>query len=191
MRMLKSCGPGPFYRRRQYAGKYLVGIGVAAALMALSVGWLVSDAAAQTNDPPDNGAVSVEECLGKAYSPVGPTGQTLAREGVIEENLLPTLVTDDMCGDVLERAQNGGPVQALVAAQSSSLRKTTSKRSSWSRIPYTKPRARPPQGRAIGDFTATCPWSQPWASYRRTRVQHNGSITTAKRRPGVVAKDRE
>lgn len=117
MRMLKSCGPGPFYRRRQYAGKYLVGIGVAAALMALSVGWLVSDAAAQTNDPPDNGAVSVEECLGKAYSPVGPTGQTLAREGVIEENLLPTLVTDDMCGDVLERAQNGDPVQALVAAQ--------------------------------------------------------------------------
>jgi hypothetical protein len=115
--MLKSCGPGPFYRRRQYVGKYLVGIGVAAALMALSVGWLVSDAAAQTNDPPDNGALSVEECLGKDNASVGPTGQTLAREGVIEENLLSTLVTDDMCGDILKRTQNGDPVQALVAAQ--------------------------------------------------------------------------
>lgn len=115
--MLKSCDPELFYRRRQYVGKYLVDLGVAAALMALCVGWPVSDAAAQTNDRPEDSTLTVRECLSEANTSVGPTGQALMKEGVIEENLLSTMITNSMCEDTLKRAPNGKPVQMLVAAQ--------------------------------------------------------------------------
>jgi hypothetical protein len=117
MRLLKSCRLEPFCRRRQYIGKYLVGIGVAAALMALCVGWLVYDAAAQTNDAPDVGTLTVGKCLREANISAGPVGQALIKEGIIEENLLPTMVTNDMCEDILKRAPDDSSVQTLVSAQ--------------------------------------------------------------------------
>jgi hypothetical protein len=116
MRLLKSCRLEPFCRRRQYIGKYLVGFGVAAALMALCMGWLVYDAAAQTNDAPNDGTLTVRECLRKANTSVVTDGQALTKEGIIEENLLPTMVTNDMCEDILKRAPDGTSVQTLVAA---------------------------------------------------------------------------
>src|SRR5215217_2641066 len=117
MRLPKSCRPEPFCRGKQYIGKYLVGFGVAAALMALCMGWLVYDAAAQTNEAPDDGILTVRECLRKANTSVGPVGQALIKEGIIEKNLLPTKVTNDMCEDILKRAPDGSSVQTLVAAQ--------------------------------------------------------------------------
>jgi len=117
--MLKSCDLERFhrfYRRRQYVGKYLVSIGVA-ALLALCMSWLVSDAWAKTKGAPDDGALTVRECLSKANTSVDPTGQSLVKEGLIEESLLPTVVTGDMCEDILKRAQNGDPVQTLIATQ--------------------------------------------------------------------------
>jgi hypothetical protein len=48
MWMQESCGPELFCRRRRYILKYLIGIGVAVALMALCVGWPIYNAAAQT-----------------------------------------------------------------------------------------------------------------------------------------------
>jgi hypothetical protein len=116
MRLLKSCRLEPFCRRRQYIGKYLVGFGVAAGLMALCMGWLVYDAAAQTNDAPNDGTLTVRECLRKANTSVVTDGQALTKEGIIEENLLPTMVTNDMCEDILKRAPDGTSVQTLVAA---------------------------------------------------------------------------
>ncbi len=117
MWMLKSCGLEPVCRRSQYIGKYLVVIGVATALMALCVGWLVYDAAAQTNDAPDDGTLTVEKCLSEANISVGTVGQALIKEGITEKNLLPTMVTNDMCEDILKRAPDGTLVQTVVAAQ--------------------------------------------------------------------------
>ena len=117
VRILKSCGPELFCHRRRHIGKYLIGIGVAAALMALCVGWLVHDVAAQTNDVTDDGTLTVAECLSEVSASVGPVGQVFIKEGIIEENLLSTMVTNGMCEDMLERAPDGTSVQTLVAAQ--------------------------------------------------------------------------
>lgn len=113
MRRPRSCRLEPLCRSRQYIGKSLVGIGVAAALMTLWMGWLVRDAAAQTND----GALTVGKCLSESNISAYPVGQALIKEEIIEENLLPTIVTNDMCEDILERAPDGSSVQTLVAAQ--------------------------------------------------------------------------
>jgi hypothetical protein len=117
MRLLKSCRLEPFCRRRQYIGKHLVGFGVAAALMALSMGWLVYDAAAQTNDVPNDSTLTVRECLSEAHISVGPVEQDLIEQGIIAVDLLPTKVTDGMCEEMLEQAADGTPVGRLVAAQ--------------------------------------------------------------------------
>jgi hypothetical protein len=77
MWMQESCGPELFCRRRWYILKYLIGIGVAAALMALCVGWPIHDAVAQTND----GTLTVEECLGDANASVDPIAEVLIKEG--------------------------------------------------------------------------------------------------------------
>jgi hypothetical protein len=111
--MQESCGPELFCRRRWYILKYLIGIGVAAALMALCVGWPIHDAVAQTNE----GTLTVEECLGDANASVDPIAEVLIKEGIIRENLLSTNVTDGMCEDMLQRAPDGTPVQRLVTAQ--------------------------------------------------------------------------
>jgi hypothetical protein len=117
MRLPRSCRPEPFCRGRQYISKYLVGFGMVAALMALCMGWLVHDAAAQINDAPDDGTLTVRKCLSKANTSVGPVGQTLIEEGIIEKYLLPTKVTNDMCENILDRTPDGTSVQTLVAAQ--------------------------------------------------------------------------
>ena len=109
----ESCEPGHFGRRRRYFGKYLIGIGVAAALMALCVGWPIYDAVAQAND----GTLTVEECLAERNASIDPIAEDLIKEGIIGENLLSTKVTDGMCEDVLQRAPDDTPVQRLVTAQ--------------------------------------------------------------------------
>ncbi len=113
MRILRTSELGFFSARRRYIGKYLIGAGVAAALIALCLGWLVYDAAAQTND----GTQTVGECLANANIPSGLVGGALVKEDIIGENLLTTKVTNGMCQDMLERAPDGTPVQSLVAAQ--------------------------------------------------------------------------
>lgn len=113
MRLLKSCRLDLFCLRRQYIGKYLAGIGVAATLMALCTGLLVYDAAAQTDD----GTLTVGRCLSETNTSVGSVEQGLIKEGIIEENLFPTMVTNDMCQDILKRAPDGSSVQTLVGAQ--------------------------------------------------------------------------
>jgi hypothetical protein len=117
MRLLKFGRLETFCRRRQYIGKYLVAFGVAAALMVLCMGWLVYDAAAQTNDVPNDGPLTVRECLSEAHISVGPVEQTLIQQGIIAWDLLPTKVTDGMCEEMLEQPADGTPVGRLVAAQ--------------------------------------------------------------------------
>jgi hypothetical protein len=113
MWMQKSCEPEPSCHRRWYIGKYLIGIGVAAALMALCVGWPIYDAVAQAN----HGTLTVEECLAEGNASMDPIAEDLIKEGIIGENLLSTKVTDGMCEDVLQRAPDDTPVQRLVTAQ--------------------------------------------------------------------------
>src|SRR5215210_6763534 len=113
MWMQQSCEPEPSCRRRWYIGKYLIGIGVAATLMALCVGWPIYDAAAQTND----GTLTVEESLGNTNASIDPVAEDLIAQGIIGEDLLPTKVTNGMCEDMLEQAADGTPVGRLVAAQ--------------------------------------------------------------------------
>src|SRR5215211_1045627 len=113
MWMQESCEPEPSCHRRWYIGKYLIGIGVAAALMALCVGWPIYDAVAQAND----GTLTVEECLAEGNASIDPIAEDLIKEGIIGENLLSTKVTDGMCEDVLQRAPDDTPVQRLVTAQ--------------------------------------------------------------------------
>src|SRR5215208_3236952 len=111
--MQESCEPGHFGRRRRYFGKYLIGIGVAAALMALCVGWPIYDAVAQTNDY----TLTVEECLGNTNASIDPIADDLTEQGIIAADLLSTKVTDGMCEDMLEQAADGTPVGRLIAAQ--------------------------------------------------------------------------
>jgi hypothetical protein len=113
MWMQKTCEPEPSCHRRWYIGKYLIRIGVAAALMALCVGWPIYDAVAQAND----GTLTVEECLAEGNASIDPIAEDLIKEGIIGENLLSTKVTDGMCEDVLQRAPDDTPVQRLVTAQ--------------------------------------------------------------------------
>src|ERR671911_451059 len=111
--MQKSCEPDPSCRRRWDIGKYLIAIGIAAALMALCVGWPIYDAVAQAND----GTLTVEECLAESNAAIDPIAEDLIKEGIIGENLLSTKVTDGICEDVLQRAPDDTPVQRLVTAQ--------------------------------------------------------------------------
>src|SRR5215203_5000982 len=111
--MQESCEPGHFGRRRRYFGKYRIGIGVAAALIALCVGWPIYDAVAQAND----GTLTVEECLGNTNVSIDPVAEDLIAQGIIGEDLLPTKVTNGMCEDMLEQAADGTPVGRLAAAQ--------------------------------------------------------------------------
>src|SRR5215218_3955760 len=111
--MQESRFTGFFGRRRRYFGKYLIGIGVAAALMALCVGWPIYDAVAQAN----HGTLTVEECLAEGNASIDPIAKDLIAQGIIGENLLSTKVTDGMCEDVLQRAPDDTPVQRLVTAQ--------------------------------------------------------------------------
>src|SRR5829696_98543 len=113
MWMQESCEPEPSCRRRWYIGKYLIGIGVAAALMALCVGWPIYDAVAQANDY----TLTVEECLGNTNASIEPIAEDLTEQGIIAEDLLPTKVTNGMCEDMLKQAADGTPVGRLVAAQ--------------------------------------------------------------------------
>src|SRR5215216_6337649 len=113
MWMQKSCEPEPSCRRRWYIGKYLIGIGVAATLMALCVDWPIYDAVAQAN----HGTLTVEECLAEGNASIDPIAKDLIAQGIIGENLLSTKVTDGMCEDVLQRAAGDTPVQRLVTAQ--------------------------------------------------------------------------
>ena len=106
-----------FCRIRQYIGRYLIGIGVAVALMALCVGWSVYDVAAQTNDATDNGTLTVRKCLANANTSVGPVEETFVKEGIIRESLLSTKVTNGMCQDMLERAPDVSLLERLVTAQ--------------------------------------------------------------------------
>src|SRR5215213_3254998 len=111
--MQESWFTGIFGRRRRYFGKYRIGIGVAAALIALCVGWPIYDAVAQAND----GTLTVEECLGNTNASIDPIAEDLIEQGIIAEDLLPTKVTNGMCEDMLEQAADGTPVGRLVAAQ--------------------------------------------------------------------------
>jgi hypothetical protein len=113
----RSCGLVIFCRIRQYIGRCLIGIGVAVALMALCVGWLVYDVAAQTNDATDNGTLTVGKCLANANTSVGPVEETFVKEGIIRESLISTKVTKGMCQDMLERAPDVTLLERLVTAQ--------------------------------------------------------------------------
>src|SRR5215216_2464846 len=111
--MQESWFTGIFGRRRRYFGKYRIGIGVAAALIALCVGWPIYDAVAQAND----GTLTVEECLAEGNASIDPIAEDLTEQGIIGEDLLSTKVTNGMCEDMLEQAADGTPVGRLVAAQ--------------------------------------------------------------------------
>jgi hypothetical protein len=117
MWMPRSCEPVLCCRRRRHISRCLIGIGGAVALMALCVGWLAYDVAAQTNDAADDGTQTVGECLGEVSTSVGPVEEALIKEDIIAETLLPTKLTDGMCEDMLGRAPDGTLVQTLVAAQ--------------------------------------------------------------------------
>jgi hypothetical protein len=109
----RSCGLGVISRRRRTIGKYLIECGVAAALMALCMGWAVRDLAAQSNDD----TLTAGECLTEVGAAVGSVAQGLGKENIIGMNLLSTKITDGMCQDMLERSPDGTVIQSLIVAQ--------------------------------------------------------------------------
>ena len=115
--IIVSYGPEAVYRRKRCVGKYLISTGVAAIVLALCVGWLAHGAAAQIDGAPSDGPLTIRQCLSKARTSVAPVGQALIKDKVIEKNLLPTMVTNDMCEDILRRAPDGTEVQTLIVAQ--------------------------------------------------------------------------
>src|SRR3712207_6091585 len=93
---------------RSYAIRKLFGPAAAVAVVAaLRLG---CGAAA------DDVTLTVGQCIGDNATN-GPVEEALIKEGIIEENLLQTKVTNVMCKDMLERIPDGTPVRKLVAAQ--------------------------------------------------------------------------
>ena len=105
-----------FPRMRLYSIRYLIGTGAAAVVVAFCVGWLVYDGVAPVDAAVDNDILTVGQCI-DANATIDPLEETLIEEGIIEENLLQTKVTNGMCKDMLEQITDGTPVRRLVAAQ--------------------------------------------------------------------------
>jgi hypothetical protein len=106
-----------FSQMRLYIARHLLGIGSAAVVVVtLCVGWPVYHGVAQTNDAPADATLTVGQCIG-ANGTIDPLKETLINEGVIEENLLQTKVTNGMCEDMLAPIADGTPTRKLLASQ--------------------------------------------------------------------------
>jgi hypothetical protein len=105
-----------FPRMRPYIIRYLIRTGVAAFVVALCVGLLVYDGAAQVDAAVDKDILTVRQCI-HASASVDPLEEALIKEDIIEEDLLHTNVTNVMCKDMLEPIHDGTPVRRLVTAQ--------------------------------------------------------------------------
>jgi hypothetical protein len=103
---------------RPYIVRHLLGTAGAAAVVVVTLcaGWPLYDGVAQVDAATDDAILAVGQCI-EANTSVGPLEVVLIKEGIIEENLLQTKVTNEMCKDMLERIPDGTPVRKLVAAQ--------------------------------------------------------------------------
>lgn len=95
---------------------HLASIGVAVALTALCINWMVRESAVRLSDVTDDNVLTVEQCVNTGASSE-PIETALIEAGVIDEDLPGTKVTKSMCEEILGRAQDGTPARKLVAAQ--------------------------------------------------------------------------
>jgi hypothetical protein len=102
---------------RAYINEFLIGTGVAATLAVLSVSWTVRDVEAQLSDATRDEVLSVERCISndtEAY--IDPLEEKeLIRAGIIKEDLDKVKITNEECGDILERTPRGTPLERAVA----------------------------------------------------------------------------
>jgi hypothetical protein len=104
---------------RSYVVRALFGPGAAVVVVVvLCWGWLVYDSVGQVDDGAEVAALTVRQCIGVNATTTGPLEEALIKEGIIEEDLLQTKVTNSMCKDMLEPIADGTPLQKLAAAQS-------------------------------------------------------------------------
>jgi hypothetical protein len=106
-----------FSQMRRYIARHFFGIGTAVVVVVvLCSGLLVYHSVAQANDAPADATLTVGQCIG-ANATIDPLEKTLIKEGVIEENLLQTKVTNGMCKEMLEPIADSTPTRKLLAAQ--------------------------------------------------------------------------
>ncbi|MGH3090476.1 MAG: hypothetical protein ACRDSJ_24615 [Rubrobacteraceae bacterium] len=87
----------------------------AAALAAIGVGWTAyADGVARAAGAANDGILTVEECVGGGASLAG----VLIEAGAIEEGLVRTEVSTDMCDEIRGQSSGGTSTQKLIAAQS-------------------------------------------------------------------------
>ena len=103
-------------RLRSHIVRHLLGIGAAVVVVTLCMGWPVYDSVAQVDAAVDNDILTVGKCL-EANASVGPLEEILIKQDIIEEDLLQTKVTNEMCKDMRKRIPDGTLVRKLVAAQ--------------------------------------------------------------------------
>jgi hypothetical protein len=97
---------------------HILSIGAAAVVVvALCLGWPVYNSAAQIDDAADNDTLTVEQCVDVTADSADPVEEVLIEENLIDEGLLQTKVTNDICKDMLEPISDATPVQRLLAAQ--------------------------------------------------------------------------
>jgi len=102
---------------RAYINEFLIGTGVAAILAVLSVSWTVRDVEAQLSDVTRDHVLSVERCISNnTEASIDPLEEKeLIRAGIIEEDLDKVKITNEECGDILERTPRGTPLERAVA----------------------------------------------------------------------------
>jgi len=102
---------------RAYIDRYFFRTGaLAVVVVALCLGWLYYDGAAQADNAADDTVVKVRTCIG-ANDTSAPLEEALIKKDIIEEDLLQTKVTKDACKDMLDSIPNGSPARKFVAAQ--------------------------------------------------------------------------
>ena len=99
-------------------GKNLTATG-AVALVALCMFWTVSASVAQENDTTSNVTLTIEQCLANSTDASQESfEEALNKQEIIDRDLMQrTLITKDMCADMLERAPGDTLVERLIAAR--------------------------------------------------------------------------
>ena len=102
---------------RAYIDRHLFGtVALAVMVVALCLGWLDYDGAAQADDAADDDVLKVRTCIG-ANDISTHLKEALIKKDIIEKDLLQTKVTKDACNAMLDSIPEGSPARKLVAAQ--------------------------------------------------------------------------
>ena len=102
---------------RAYIDRHLFGtVALAVMVVALCLGWLDYDGAAQADDAADDDVLKVRTCIG-ANDISTHLKEALIKKDIIEKDLLQTKVTKDACNAMLDSIPDGSPARKLVATQ--------------------------------------------------------------------------